>query len=533
MKRCFRWKTVNIECGKKNRKVESSCFCRLKMNNCIIYIINILFLSCLFSSFSFGQKNYFLNRTENISDTTIFGKSRNQYISLYYPDARIMGKGNTVVANGYSYNAMKHNPALLSFERNNIAELKGVVSLAFETVSMAKYLDEVDNNNYDQIAIENIKNSAKAYILSGRTDEAKYQYYRDVLHGLEFAKEYFLKIVDDPENPRTHGTYFFGEGNAQLGNFGFSFSIYGESDVRGELGPLFTQLALYDFPQNYNDTEEIDLAMSELNAMLDYAFDKEDGKISPQVLPVIYSFSFLDMVGTIGYGFRAYDNLSLGLNLSFVSRRFSAEILDVTEANDVFTEAFSDFNKKSNGISADIGAHYEFNNKIALGISIQNLFADNKLSSEADMIFKAAVLEEDVDENGNIILNEKGDTALVSKVGSYSINYPVNLLIPVVTNIGLNYPINKNWDVAADIFDIFQQETKIEKYWERLRIGSEYRVGFKRAKIILAFRAGMQELWPTIGIGAKWRNFISLDAALYKDQRFDSPVALFQLTLIL
>ena len=49
----------------------------------------------------------------------------------------------------------------------------------------------------------------------------------------------------------------------------------------------------------------------------------------------------------------------------------------------------------------------------------------------------------------------------------------------------------------------------------------------------MAIRAGMQQLWPTIGVGATWRDFISLDAALYKDQYLDSPVALFQLSVIL
>ncbi|MCK5207373.1 MAG: hypothetical protein KAQ79_05115 [Cyclobacteriaceae bacterium] len=524
---------VNLACGKKNKKVESRCFCRLKMNNFIIHIINILLLSCLFSSFSFGQKNYFLNRTEIINDTTFFRNSSNHFISLYYPDARNMGRGNTSIADGHTNNGMKHNPALLAFERDNIAELKIVAGLPFETVSLGNYLDEADKNNYDQIAIANIKNSAKAYVLSGKTDEAKYQYYRDVLDGLEYAKEYFLEIVDDPENPRNHGMYFFGEGNAQLGNFGFSFSIYGESDVKGELGPLFTQLALYDFPQDYNDTEEIDLAMSELNAMLDYAVDEETGIVNPQVLPSIYSFSFLDMIGTIGYGLRVYDNLSLGLNLSFLSRRFSAQTIDATQFNDVMKEAFSDFNTNSSGLSVDIGAHYELKIGASVGISVQNLFANHKLSSETVMEFRGALIETDTDENGNIILNEKGDTALVSRVGKYSISYPVNFSIPVVTNFGFHYPINENWDVAADIFDIFQQDTKFEKYWGRLRIGSEYRVGFKRAKISLAFRAGMQDLWPTVGIGGTWRDFISLDAALYKDLRLDSPVALFQLTVIL
>ena len=139
----------------------------------------------------------------------------------------------------------------------------------------------------------------------------------------------------------------------------------------------------------------------------------------------------------------------------------------------------------------------------------------------------------DTDENGTIILNEVGDTALVGKVGQYSISYPVDFSIPVVTSLGLNYPINENWDVATDFYDLFQQDYKIKNYWERLRIGSEYRIGFKRAKIIMAIRAGMQQLWPTIGVGATWRDFISLDAALYKDQYLDSPVALFQLTLIL
>ena len=69
--------------------------------------------------------------------------------------------------------------------------------------------------------------------------------------------------------------------------------------------------------------------------------------------------------------------------------------------------------------------------------------------------------------------------------------------------------------------DIANQDDKYEHYFDRFRIGTEYRLDAVRDKLGIAFRGGLAAARPTAGLGVNIYNIVQLDAAYAFDPFFN------------
>ncbi len=479
-------------------------------------LLALTFIFTFVGELIFAQ-GYYLRRIEGLPDTLIVKNPQSVYIPYYYVDVRSLGRGNTEVANGRQFNSSNFNPAFLAEKKPFGGSLFVVAGLPPVTIDATNFL----SNNIDEfkegISLKNIWDSSLEYLTNPTNTDVQNSAITKLKSSLKFPRQMLEKIIGDPDNAYTHGMNAFASANVFFDNWSFSFYAYGQSAFKGELGPFFTTLLKIKLPEDWTNEEETKKAVSELEDLLKYVVDTETGKVNLNVMPAIYSFSFMDLLFSAGYGYKINDNFSVGINLKLANRRFTAAKILAVDFGRILEKAFQNFNTSIFTITTDIGATYKDDSGFSAGLTIKNLLPLPSLNSSFNLDLLDVKLALDKDQYGSPIVNADGDTALVSYHRNVTIEGPLTLSTPVITSIGFFYPLLENMDVSLDVIDIFEQTKLLQDYLSRLQLGLEYRYNLWNDNLEFAFRAGLFRKNVTFGFGVGIFKIMRVDLAYYQD----------------
>lgn len=441
-----------------------------------------------------------------------------------WSDVRAIGMGKTQIANGRFFNAMLDNPALLS-NTNYLYEVFGVrANFPGETFSAATFLKDNMEQFKKPDFYKPIFEGFKDYYFNAKTPDEKRQAIRKINQGLAFPNEVFDKVVGNPDEPYIHGVNMIPSVQIQHQNWGFSLFGNVQTGFTMEPGEVLTQLLSLNISENTGSLTN-DMA-KKLGQILGPLFTDEF-ELTEDELPSVFAMSYMDIVGAVGRSYSLNPNLHVGANLKIINRRFSTKLIDITNFDHVISDARSDIKASITGLTADIGALYLHpESKTRVGVAFQNLLPVKKIASSLTTTFDAPVgYEYDTDsysnpkvgvfdEWGDFYSYPQGDTLLIVNNAEINLDQPVHLKAPFLANIGIQHPVNPNWDVALDWVDLFEQDKTFEKYIDRIRIGTEYR--FPQYKYRYTVRAGIADRHLTFG-GGLTLPYVQIDAAYAKD----------------
>ena len=250
-----------------------------------------------------------------------------------------------------------------------------------------------------------------------------------------------------------------------------------------------------------------------------------DGSLNSEGLPQVFAITYLDVVGAVGYVREVKPDLNVGANLKAIHRRFTTKNIDANNLGDILGEARSDLKKSVTGLTMDLGATYRYQpTGTKFGLAIQNLIPVKKIDSKASFTFvnsQEYYLPDDAGEvqvgfvnpeDGTFFPDAQGDTLLYAETQSINVQAPLELKVPLLMNIGACHPIKEDWDVSLDVVDVFAQDDKYDNYGGRIHVGTEYRI----LNNLLAFRGGVADNHPTLGVGVSFK-VLQVDAAYAYD----------------
>jgi hypothetical protein len=480
-----------------------------------IFLVFLLFTGL---SNSFAQVGYYISRSATLPDTNIILSSYKLPVALNREDVRAIGMGKAQIALGKTFNAMMYNPALLSRNKFNIEAFSLNLSMPPQTYEAANFLKDHISEFKQALSLKEVWEGVND-LKAAQDVQGQLNALQRIQDGLRFPRDLLNKVIGTSSNPMTHGIRILPAFAIQIGNLGFSLYGISQSGFQMEQSPIIDALLEVKIPKDVNDQDEIARAILSLEAPLQAVIDA-GGNVDTDVFPVAYAVSFLDIVGAAGYGFNVTPNLSLGANLKVIHRRFSTKRIVVDKYDKILTEVRSDLNSYITGVTLDIGGLYKFPTGTTVGLSLQNIIPAQKLTSHLRATQPVQFFDYDRDQNGKIILRGQ-DTALVNYSIDVNIDFPFDLKLPFVTNIGVSQQITKDFDVAFDLVDILEQEKLYDKYSERLRIGAEYRLDAIERSFGIVGRVGFADDHPTFGLGLNLFRVVQIDGAYAWDSFVD------------
>jgi|SRR5690554_6519015 len=444
-----------------------------------------------------------------LPDTKFDVESTSFPIPSYKEDTKSVGMGKTGIAYGKTYNGMLYNPALLSKKKFMLDAISLSLSLPPETYDAANYLNNHLDEFREAVSLKEVWAGIEAFKNAADINQ-QLAALKKVQDGLRFPRDLFQNIIGTPENPLTHGIRTIPSIAVQYDNFGFTLYGVGQSAFQVEQSPVLDALLDVPIPDNLNDPHQVANAILALEGVLQPIFALNDFE---EALPFAYSVSYVDIVGAFGYSHDFMPNFSAGANIKVVHRRFSARKLLLEEYENILNILKRDLDKSITGVTLDIGGLYKFTNGTEVGLSIQNIIPVQKITSTLRTNVAVSYLDYKRDQLGNIQVTQNGDTVVQSVSQTIDLGIPFDLELPMIFNVGAIHPITKNWDVAFDWVDITEQDIRFEDYWERFRIGTEYRLDAVENKLGVAFRVGMADTKFTGGIGFNIYKALQLDGA--------------------
>ncbi|MGE5683011.1 MAG: hypothetical protein ACM34K_19290 [Bacillota bacterium] len=477
-------------------------------------------IGLLFTSRVFSQGYYYINRYVTLPDTTVITKTTDVSIPENTEDVRSVGMGKTQVANGSNFNAMMYNPALLSKEKLSIEAIGVAASLPPETFDAARFLSDHMDEFKKALSLRAIWDGVNKFKAPGSTSTQKLEALHQIQDGLKFPRDLLNQVVGSSSNPKTHGMKLIPGISVQAGNLGFSLYGTAQSGFEVHQSPIVDALLEINLPDNLDDETQVVNAITSMQGLLESVVDNY-GNIDFGVLPVVYAFSYIDVVGAAGYGMHVTKDLSIGTNLKVVHRRFSTRRAVVDNYKTILTEVTKGLDSYITSFSMDLGALYHFSTGTDVGISLQNIIPMQTISSSVDVTVSASYLDYERDQFGRKVINAQDDTALVSYSRNINVGVPFELSFPFIASIGAYHPITSNWSVALDIDDIFEQDTRYTDYFQRLRFGSEYRFEAVRNIFSVIPRGGFSDNRFTFGLGLQIFRAIRLDGAYAYDRYVD------------
>ncbi len=438
-------------------------------------------------------------------------------VSLNIPstkeDVKYIGMGKTGTANGKKINAMMYNPALLSRSRFSLDALNINLSIPPATYDAANFLNNHLREFKDALSLREVWNGIEDFNNASEID-GKLDAVKEIQDGLKFPRDLFQKIIGDGTDPATHSVKTIPSFALQFGNFGFSVYGIGMTTFQVVESPVLDALLNVSIPEKLDNQQEVADAVLALQGILQPI---ADGSNYNNVLPFAYSVSYLDVVGAAGYSYDVTNNLSLGVNLKVIHRRFSAKKLSYDQYDDFINTLKNDLNRSVTGFTFDLGGLYSLPSGTEIGIAVQNIIPVKKISSSMSGEVTETFLDNKRDSNGVLILNAKGDTVMQSVSQSYNFNIPFDLKLPMIINLGVIHPVTDNMDLTFDWADISKQDFRFEDYWSRFRFGTEYRLDVMSDLLGIAFRAGMADKRFTGGIGINLFRALQVDGAYAYD----------------
>ncbi|NQT25780.1 conjugal transfer protein TraF [candidate division KSB1 bacterium] len=481
-------------------------------------ILVVLILSFIVTASLYSQSNYYFSRHLSLPEQTATAKT----IDLGYPiqleDVRSIGMGNTQVAGKNLANAMMANPAFLAQPNRSFEVFGFMANLPPETYNAAFFLADNMTEFEEALSLNQVWDGVNAFFVEGASLEDRFEALNTIQKGMRFTLDLFDEVIGDAENPQKHAIALLPSFQAQWDQWGVSLYGYGHSVFMVQQSPTLDRLMEIEIPENMDNPLQAAKAAAQIFGTLAHVFLFESESFANEVFPMAFYLAYVDMVLSVGRGFQINENLHLGMNLKFVNRRFSTDRVPVSDYEAILSNAWSSLNTDVTGLTADIGALYTLPFGTRIGASLQNILPMKSLDNQIVTPFRFPQIVRDRDEDGNIITNAQGDTALVSTYRRINTIRPFSLNTPFIANIGINHPITSNWDIALDWVDIAENDTRYRETTERIGLGTEYRFGVWQDKLSIALRTGMADEHWTAGLGVHILNRVRLDGAMAYDR---------------
>ncbi len=484
--------------------------------------IKVFILCFIVSATAFAQNGYYFAGLDTLPDLALTAKT----IDLKYPvemyNVKAIGMGNTQMALGKTFNAMMYNPAFLGNPQKRFDILGIGTSLPPNTYDAAWYLSDNMDEFLDATSLTQVYESAEAFF-AANTMEDRLNALHEIKDGMQFTLDLVEKVTGPAENPYRHGVSAIPSITAQYGNWGFSLFGFGYSGFAVQLSPTLESLIDIDIPENLDNPLESAKSITKVLGTLSTVFlGKSQGFVN-EVYPIAFYMAYLDIVGSVGYGFQWRDHWMFGANLKVVNRRFSTNRIAVIDYDEILNEALNKLESDETGITADLGCLYKFDFGTSIGLSLQNLVPIQTIKESITTDFRSSprfIFERNP--NGSIHTNAEGDTAIVAAFRKISVERPFELTSPFIISAGVSHSVTNNWDVALDWVDIAEEDSRYTKTTQRIRLGTEYRFNLWKNKYILSIRSGMADEKGALGLGFNIMNYLQLDAAYAYDRFVDT-----------
>jgi hypothetical protein len=480
-------------------------------------ILGLGAISVLTCALALGQGGYYQSRSVTLPPRTIWSPVTNMPIDVNREDVKAIGMGRAQVAMGTTFTALTYNPALLARSRFALEVPSIQASLPTETYDALFFLRDHMGEFKNAVFLKEVKNGVAQYKAATNNTDRLAALVR-IQEGLRFPRELLETVIGPSTSPKTHGVLAIPSITAQVGNWGFS--VYGslQSGFQVVQSSTLERLADVQLPSTLTDLAVIARGIAELSSVLDAVLTPEGDIVIDEAMPKAFAVSYLDIVGTAGYGMNLTKSLSVGASLKIVNRRFSTKRVASDTFDDLLGEVRKDFTENITGVTMDLGALYRFQRTgTEVGLSVQNLLPIRAIRSSMYANYTASGSDYDRDGLGNFILNAAGDTALVGLEQKVTVDAPFELKMPVIVSIGAHHAITPDWDVALDVHDVAKQDLRYDTYMDRVRVGTEYRLHTLAKWLGISGRLGMADRQWTLGFGVNVFRVLQIDAAYAHD----------------
>ncbi len=481
------------------------------------FILGVGGITMLSGILAFGQGGYYQSRTVELSPATIWTPVTDMPIDVNREDVKAIGMGRAQVAMGTTFTALSYNPALLAHTRFALEVPSIQASLPTETYDAIFFLRDHMGEFRDASFLKEVKDGVSQY-KAASDNTARLAALVRIQEGLRFPRELLQTVIGPSSSPKTHGVLVIPSITAQVGNWGFS--VYGtlQSGFQVLQSSTLERLADVQLPSTLDDIVAVTRSIADLSSVLDAVLTPDGEIVVDQAMPKAFAVSYLDIVGTAGYGMTLFKGLSVGGSLKIVNRRFSTKRVASDTFDDLLGEVRQDFTENVTGVTVDAGALYRLpRTGTEIGIAVQNLLPIRAIRSSMNANFTASGTDYDRDGLGRKIVNASGDTALVGLTQKVSVDAPFELKMPVIVSIGAHHALTRDWDVALDVHDVAKQDLRYDNYLDRVRVGTEYRLDAITDQLGIAGRLGMADRQWTLGLGLNIFRVLQIDAAYAHD----------------
>ena len=475
------------------------------------------FLSLFISATVLAQNSYYYSRHVSLPPQHLTAKKIDLQYPLNMENVKAIGIGNTQVAIGKNFNAMMYNPAFLGRIQNRFEIFGLQASLPPDTYDAAFFLKDHIDEFKEAISLNQVWEGVNAFYAPGATLEQKVNALNQIQDGMQFTMDLVSEVIGSAENPKKHGLSLVPAVSLQYGNWGLSLYGFGHSGFVVQQSPTLEALLEVDIPTNLDNPIEAAKAVAQMMGVLATVVLGNE-TFANEVFPVAFYLSYIDIVGALGYGFQVNDKVFLGANLKVVNRRFTTDRIAVVDYNQILSDAWQRLKSNVTGLTVDIGGLYQSPLGTSIGVSLQNIIPMQTISKSIYTEFRFPRVYYDRDENGKIITNVLGDTALVSSYRHITVTRPFDLKTPFIANFGISQSITNNWDIALDWIDIAEQDSRFKKSTQRIRLGTEYRYNMLKNNLMFSLRGGMANEKFCFGLGLNFSRYFQIDGAYAYDQ---------------
>ena len=464
-----------------------------------------------------GQGGYYQSRTVVLEPRTIWMQVTEMPVHVNREDVKAIGMGRAQLAMGTTFTALTYNPALLARTRFALEVPSIQASLPTETYDALFFMKDHIAEFRDAVFLKDVKRGVDQY-KAATTNEARLAALLYIQNGLRFPRQLLETVIGPSSSPKTHGVLVIPSVTTQVGNWAFSIHGNLQSGFQVLQSSTLERLADVQIPSSLDDIPAITRSITELSSLLDAVLTPEGEIIVDEAIPQAFAASYLDIVGTAGYGMNLTKSLSVGGSIKIVNRRFSTKRIASDTFDDLLGEVRKDFSEHITGVTMDLGALYRFQSTgTEVGMTIQNILPVRSIRSSMNAHYTASGTAYDTDAFGNPIVNGAGDTALVSLEQKVTIDSPFELQMPLIISVGAHHAITPQWDMAFDVHDVAKQDSRYDTYLDRVRIGTEYRLDAIDSSLGIVGRLGMADRQWTLGVGLNIFRALQIDAAYAHD----------------
>ncbi|MBN2104653.1 hypothetical protein JW835_11490 [bacterium] len=491
----------------------------------------VLISLLIFSVTLAAQGNYQFRRDEKPLDP-IFPQPILLHYSSDVADVSQLGLGKVQTAWRNRGEGMMGNPAFLAHRENRIDAFSIQTAFPPTTWEAAWFLEDHMDEFIDAASMVQILDGAEAFFDPEAAPQDRWTALREIQDGLSFTVDLMNEVTGSSEAPQKHGFSVLPRLGAQFGHWGVSVYGYGQANFMVRQSPTLEALANVEVPENLKDTKEATRSILQILAILSAGLIKDKRSFSQEVFPVAFYLSYMDIVGSIGYGNHVWKGINAGAVFKIINRRFSLNRIPVVQYDEIIENAFSDLNQSKTGITFDAGLQTRLPFGTDVGLCFKNILPFQTLNDEISMDFVKHTVEYDKNINGEIQV-EDGDTLMVRYKCPVTLTLPFELKLPFCANFGIHHAFSRQWSAGLDWIDVFENDTRYKSTTGRIRLGSQYEQPIWRNKLALAGRLGFGDEHLCGGLGISIYNKVLIDGAYAWDSIIECYAYHAQLRVVL